>query len=139
MYRLLLPDLPTVRVASNVEEEARRRKDSKSGAQTPEELAEESRGESRIQSRIETALRFLDADERKVAELLLEANGTMLQKDISWKTGFSRVKTHRVLARLIRRGLVSAEKYYSTNRIFLSESLSERNDKSHPQDKGEGY
>ncbi len=53
----------------------------------------------------------------------MDAHGTMLQKDISWKIGFSRVKTHRVLARLIRRGVVYTEKYYNTNKIILSDSL----------------
>ena len=60
------------------------------------------------------------ADERKVVDALLKSGGSMLQKDISWKTGFSRVKTHRVLARLIRRDVVASEKYYNTNRITLS-------------------
>ena len=69
---------------------------------------------------LDVVLRLLETDERKVVEALLESDGSMLQKDISWKTGFSRVKTHRVLARLIRRDVVTSEKYYNTNRITLS-------------------
>jgi uncharacterized membrane protein len=57
----------------------------------------------------------------------LAAGGTMLQKEISWKTGHSRVKTHRVLIRLIKRGVVSAEKYYNTNKISLSGFLLGKN------------
>jgi DNA-binding transcriptional regulator LsrR (DeoR family) len=53
----------------------------------------------------------------------------MLQKEISWETGFSRVKTHRVLARLIRRGVVIAEKYYNTNKITLADFLLEKNER----------
>jgi uncharacterized membrane protein len=69
---------------------------------------------------LDVMLRLLETDERKVVEALLESDGSMLQKDISWTTGFSRVKTHRVLARLIRRDVVTSEKYYNTNRITLS-------------------
>jgi len=47
----------------------------------------------------------------------------MLQKDIRWKTGLSRVKTHRILFRLAKRGIVSAEKYYNTNKIVLASWL----------------
>jgi len=60
----------------------------------------------------------LDAVLRVVAE-----DGTMLQKDIRWKTGLSRVKTHRILFRLAKRGIVSAEKYYNTNKIELADWL----------------
>jgi len=72
---------------------------------------------------INVALRLLEPDERKVVEALIEAGGTLLQKEISWKTGYSRVKTHRILVRLIRRGVVTSEKYYNTNKITLSKWL----------------
>ena len=47
----------------------------------------------------------------------------MLQKDISWELGFSRVKTHRVLVKLLSRGVVTAEKHYNTNKIELADWL----------------
>lgn len=72
-------------------------------------------------SSIDVVLRLLETDERRVIEALLEAGGSLLQKDISWKTGFSRVKTHRILVRLLRRDVVTSEKYYNTNRITLSD------------------
>jgi uncharacterized membrane protein len=65
----------------------------------------------------------LNEDERKVIETLVTGGGTMLQKDIRWKTGLSRVKTHRILHRLAKRGIVSAEKYYNTNKITLADWL----------------
>ncbi len=74
-------------------------------------------------AKVDAAIQVLAEDEKKVVEALLAANGTMLQKEISWKTGYSRVKTHRILVRLIRRGVVSAEKYYNTNRITLADWL----------------
>jgi uncharacterized membrane protein len=74
-------------------------------------------------SAIDAVLRVLNDDERSVIEALVAEGGTMLQKDIRWKTGLSRVKTHRILHRLAKRGIVSAEKYYNTNKIMLADWL----------------
>ncbi len=74
-------------------------------------------------ARTEAALMVLEEDERKVVKALMDAGGQLLQKEISWKTGFSRVKTHRLLVKLLRRGVVSTEKYYNTNRITLTDWL----------------
>jgi len=75
------------------------------------------------ESALDAVLRVLNEDERKVTATLVAEGGTMLQKDIRWKTGLSRVKTHRILLRLAKRGIVSAEKYYNTNRITLADWL----------------
>jgi len=75
------------------------------------------------ESALDAVLRVLNEDERKVLETLVAEGGIMLQKDIRWKTGLSRVKTHRILLRLAKRGIVSAEKYYNTNRITLADWL----------------
>jgi len=75
------------------------------------------------ESALDAVLRVLNEDERKVIATLVAEGGTMLQKDIRWKTGLSRVKTHRILLRLAKRGIVSAEKYYNTNRITLADWL----------------
>lgn len=75
------------------------------------------------ESALDAILRVLSDDERKVIETLVDEGGIMLQKNIRWKTGFSRVKTHRILFRLAKRGIVSAEKYYNTNRITLADLL----------------
>ena len=72
---------------------------------------------------LNAVLRVLNDDEKKVIETLVAEGGTMLQKDIRWKTGLSRVKTHRILFRLAKRGIVSAEKHYNTNKIELADWL----------------
>lgn len=72
---------------------------------------------------IDAVLRVLNDEEQKVIKLLVAEGGTMLQKNIRWKTGLSRVKTHRILHRLAKRGIVSAEKYYNTNKITLADWL----------------
>ncbi len=74
---------------------------------------------------LDVALRLLEPDEKRVVEAIGKAGGSMLQKDISHELGFTRVKTHRVMVRLIRRGVVTAEKYYNTNRIEIADWLNE--------------
>ena len=69
-------------------------------------------------------MHVLSEDERKVVEAVAAAGGdAVLQKDIRWTTGLSRVKVHRVVARLSQRGIVQVEKYYNTNKISLAEWL----------------
>jgi uncharacterized membrane protein len=75
------------------------------------------------QQSLDAVLRVLKDDEKKVVELLMTGGGTMLQRDIAHKTGFSRVKTHRIMYRLVMRGIVTAEKHYNTYEITLAEWL----------------
>ena len=72
---------------------------------------------------LEVALRLLEPDEILIIKALEAAGGSMLQKDISYELEFSRVKTHRVLVRLLKRGVVTAEKHFNTNRIELADWL----------------
>jgi uncharacterized membrane protein len=67
-------------------------------------------------------LKVLTEDERKVVETIASSEtGSMLQKEIRWKTGLSRVKIHRVVARLAERGIVQVEKQDNTNKVTLSD------------------
>lgn len=77
-------------------------------------------------SSLDTVLKVLREDEKKVVETIVQAGGTMLQKDIARTTEFSRVKTHRILYRLSKRGIVTAEKYYNTYQISLADWLRQK-------------
>ena len=77
-------------------------------------------------SSLDTVLKVVGEDERKVVEIIMNAGGTMLQKDIARTSGFSRVKTHRVLYRLAKRGIVTAERYYNTYQISLADWLRQK-------------
>lgn len=70
---------------------------------------------------LDAILRVLEPDERKLVEALKEAGGRMLQKEATKKIGFTRVKSHRVVARLAKRGVITVEKLGSgkTNQIAL--------------------
>ncbi len=82
-----------------------------------EKEAEEA--ESASGDKLEVALRLLDDNERTVVEALVAEGGSMLQKDISIDLGFSRVKTHRVVQSLVKRGLVTAEEHFNTKKVKL--------------------
>lgn len=86
---------------------------------------EDANKEARNRRALDVALRLLEPDEKRVVEAIGKAGGSMLQKDISHELGFTRVQTHRVMVRLIRRGVVTAEKYYNTNRIEIADWLNE--------------
>ena len=93
-------------------------------AEKPEDAEEaDEEPESGSEDKLEVALRLLDDNERKVVEALVAEGGSMLQKDISVDLGFSRVKAHRVVQSLVKRGLVTAEEHYNTNKISLVDWL----------------
>ncbi len=65
----------------------------------------------------------LTEEERKIINVLNAHNGKYLQKYIRNETGLSRLKTHRIIARLADRGIVSLEKTGNTNQVFLANWL----------------
>lgn len=64
-------------------------------------------------------LRTLKPEERKVVVVLDAHGGTYLQKYITKEAGLSRLKTHRVIASLSERGILTAEKRGNTNAVSL--------------------
>ena len=126
LYRFFLPELNKVKVSETLEDVGEEHPGEEGVLKEVE--GEDREGEDEVtvrphEARMEVALRLLESDERQVVDILVKAGGSLLQKEISWETGFSRVKTHRVLVRLIRRGVVTSEKYYNTNKITLAEWL----------------
>lgn len=74
-------------------------------------------------SAYESVLKTLHPNERKVVEVLRSHGGKYLQKYIRSETGFSRLQTHRILARLAERGVVMLEKTGNTNLVLLADWL----------------
>lgn len=70
-----------------------------------------------------TILNFLSYNEKKLIKKLIEQKGTVLQSEISRIEGMGKVKTHRLVKDLERKGVITVEKYGNTNRINLSENL----------------
>ncbi len=71
----------------------------------------------------ESVLKTLTADERKVIGVLKAHEGKYLQKYIRSEAGLSRLQTHRIVARLADRGIVSLEKTGNTNNVLISDWL----------------
>jgi len=78
----------------------------------------------------ESVSKTLTEEERKIINVLNAHNGKYLQKYIRNETGLSRLKTHRIIARLADRGIVSLEKTGNTNQVFLANWLSNKNSKT---------
>ena len=70
-------------------------------------------------------LKFLNPSERKVVERLVENRGKVLQSEISRMQGMTKLKTHRAVKDLERKGIIVTESYGKTNRIILSEDIKE--------------
>ena len=70
-------------------------------------------------------LKFLNSNERKVLERLIERKGTVLQSEISRIEGMTKLKTHRAVKDLERKGIIKTESYGKTNRIILSKDIKE--------------
>lgn len=67
----------------------------------------------------DAVLRLLKDDERSFVESLARTGGTAFQRDLQRAMGFSKVKTHRVIARLAERRLVEVTPAGKTNRIRI--------------------
>jgi len=71
----------------------------------------------------ESVVKTLTDEERKVVEVLTVHEGKYLQKYIRKEAELSRLKTHRIVARLAERGIVTLEKTGNTNQVFLANWL----------------
>ena len=67
-----------------------------------------------------TLVRTSKPDEKKVLEVLAAHDGSYLQKFVVKESGLSKLKTHRIVARLAERGVVSVERSGNTNQVALA-------------------
>lgn len=68
---------------------------------------------------MDVVMRVAKLDERAALEVLKGNGGVCLQKDITYKTGLSKLKTHRIIARLAERGIIQVRKVGKTNEISV--------------------
>ena len=66
---------------------------------------------------------FLNYQEKQVVKKLIEEKGNVLQSDISRMGNMGKVKTHRAVKDLTRKGIIKIEKYGNTNLIYLTEDV----------------
>jgi hypothetical protein len=70
-------------------------------------------------------LRFLSPNERKVVEALIEKKGKTLQSEIAHLQGMTKLKTHRAVKELERKGIINRESYGKTYTISLTKDVEE--------------
>jgi predicted transcriptional regulator len=70
-------------------------------------------------------LKLLNTNEKKVVEKIIENKGSVLQSEISRMESMTKLKTHRAVKELERKGIVTLEQYGKTNRIILTKDIKE--------------
>jgi len=83
---------------------------------------------------VQIVMRASKADERTVLDILRQTGGLCLQKDITYRSGFSKLRTHRIVVRLAEREIILVKKKGKTNEITLPAWLK---DHGAEPDKGE--
>jgi len=68
---------------------------------------------------------FLNKDEKQVVQKILDNEGKILQAEVSRLEGLGKVKSHRILQRLLDRGVVEKESFGKTNIIKLNKEIKE--------------
>ena len=64
---------------------------------------------------------FLNPDEKRVIGIVKASKGGALQSDIVIKSGFSKVKAHRILKGLENKNLIKRGRFGITNKVILND------------------
>ncbi len=70
-------------------------------------------------------LKLLSEEERKVVSKIAEEGGKALQSEISMLGGMGKVRSHRIIDRLEKRGVIEKEQHGKTNLVKLAKGLKE--------------
>jgi uncharacterized membrane protein len=82
---------------------------------TEEPKAKGTKGEEGV----EDVMKYLDASEREIYGLLVDAGGMILQRDITSVKGYSKATITRILNRLEAKGVIERMRHGTTNQIIL--------------------
>lgn len=69
--------------------------------------------------KVQAAIGSLSGDEKKIYEMIVEADGTSFQSELIKESGLSKVKMSRVLDRLEGKGLIDRRRRGMTNVVVL--------------------
>ncbi len=81
--------------------------------------------EHSLKKNTEILLKFLSQDEQKLVNALIENEGRVLQAEITRLPGMTKVKSHRVVQRLLDRGVIEKDSVGKTNIIRFSKEIKE--------------
>jgi predicted transcriptional regulator len=122
VYSVAFPEIKTVKASPEINMTSLPAQDIEISA-SPQPVAPvntDSQQNQAIQSSYDTIIKTLKPDEHLVLEVLRKHDGKYLQKWIRKETGLTRLKTHRIIARLADRGIVTVKTYGNTNEVALS-------------------
>ena len=68
-------------------------------------------------------LAFLDFDEKKIIEKLLEENGKSRQYELAYAAGLNKVRAHRAIKKLANKGVIEIQKAGKINIIKLKNEI----------------
>ena len=66
---------------------------------------------------------LLTPEEKKIVDEIKKANGNITQSQLVLKTQLSKVKVHRIIARLESKGIIKKYQYGLTNKIVLEKDI----------------
>ncbi|MGV8163092.1 MAG: helix-turn-helix transcriptional regulator [Candidatus Nanoarchaeia archaeon] len=78
-----------------------------------------------LKSNTAVLLKLLSAEERKVINKLLDNNGKVHQSEITYMEGFTKVRAHRLVEILLKKGIVKKETLGKARLITLEKELYE--------------
>ena len=78
-----------------------------------------------LKNNIEVLLQFLDKDEQTLVNKLIEGKGQALQAEVSRLPGMTRLKSHRVILKLMDKGVIEKQELGKTNIIKFKKELKE--------------
>lgn len=73
----------------------------------------------------DTLVQFLNKDEKLVVKKLIENDGKVLQAEVSRIEGLGKVKSHRIIQRLVDRNVIVVESFGKTNIVKLTKEIRE--------------
>lgn len=77
---------------------------------------------------VDVIMKILKPEELRVINVIKDTGGAIRQSDIARQTNFSRLKVHRIIARLAERGIIRVERAGKTNNIYLAEWFTKPSD-----------
>jgi len=79
--------------------------------------------EKSLEKNTKVILNFLNSQEKRVIETLLEHDGKVQQYELSHLPSLNKLKTHRILVNLEQKGVIKKEKLGKINKIVLNKEL----------------
>lgn len=116
-YEPLPPTMEPPKVARTEERKLEAPEETSGASPEGPPLVRETRDEAAERDYL--VLRLLTGDERLMFKAIMDSGGEALQKDLILKTRMSNAKVSRLLDKLAQKGVITKERYGSTNKVKI--------------------